>query len=425
MSKILLIQPPYERLMGYSRYYVHPGLLSLAVYIEKSGFDVLIYDADYSIDNTSHNATERLKSYDMYIKALTDEDNVIWKEIKNVIEGYNPEYIGITTLSSTLESSKIIANIAKKINNNIIIISGGVQATLLPNTCLEFSDYVITKEGEVAIVNVMKGMHKKGIIEGELVTELDKLPYPLPKNLHNVNDYNRRDLSLVMSSRGCYGKCEFCNSHLLWGSSVRRKSVKYFVEEIRRLKEDFFVQDFFISDDCFSFNKKWLYDFCNQVKELNVSWRCMSRVDTLTINMVRMMKEAGCRNIKLGIESGSQRILDKMNKNINLDQIHKINSWLHKEIEWSAFFILGYEGENIEDIRMTQDLIKELNASSITVSVYTPYPGSKYVDTSNIDYSYYSQHSPHNNFTNCIEDDVFKELLYETIELSKGIYNEH
>lgn len=426
MKRILFIQPPFERLMGYTRFYTHQGLLSLAAVVKSMGNEAMVYDADYNPNGTEYSPIELLEHYNLYIEEVEHFSSEIWNEIKMVIANYNPTHLGITVLSPTLEICEKIADVAKKINKNICIIAGGAHATIAATEMLDWADYIIRYEGEMVINDILEGKIKDRVVDGPRIMNLDSLPFPDIESLYGLDKYEKRDLSLVMSTRGCPYSCKFCASPLLWKCKTTRKSVAYFVEEMMRMKCKYNINDFYISDDSFSVHEKWFSQFCEEVKKADITWRCLDRVTSITDKKVKMMQEAGCRNIKIGIESGSQRILNSINKKITIDDVYYADEiFQNNSIPWSAFFMIGIPGETEEDIRMTQRLIQKISASSITLSIFTPYPGNELMNSDNLDYKLYSHHSPNNNFTGTIPDDIFKGLVLETLHLCERNYKEH
>ncbi len=426
MKKILFIQPPFERLMGYSRYYTNQGLLSLAAVVDEAGHQAIVYDADYDPNGKSYNALELLENYNRYTIEMKEFNSIIWDEVRDVIKEYNPDFLGVCVLSPTLESGLKIIKIAREINKDIKIIVGGAHASLRPEDLVDCADYIIQYEGESVIVDVLEGKIKDKIIKGPRITNLDELPFPAISDLHNLHLFEKRDLSLVMSTRGCPFGCKFCDSPQLWHRRTTRKSVDYFIEEIKNIKEKYKVTDFYISDDSFSVNPSWLNEFCKQIKKLNVTWRCLDRIDSITEEKILLLRDAGCRNLKLGIESGSQQILRKINKNITIEDILSADRILRKtNMDWSAFFMLGFPGETKEDMFKTQNLIKIISAKSVTLSIFTPYPGNELLTEHNTDYKLYSHHSPNNNFTGTMSNSDFNKILVDTLDICEKNYFEH
>lgn len=425
-KRILFIQPPFERFMNYSRFYNHPGLLSLAAVVEARGHEALIYDADYNPQGISYNPMEMLDRYDGYIEGLNQLDSPIWTEVRKVIHEYKPDFLGITVLTPTVDSFKNIVKIGKEVFRNIQVIAGGAHATLSPHDLVGYADYVVQYEGESEIVEIMEGKRPKGIIQGQRIQDLDVLPLPAIHLIRGLDEYEKRDLSMVMSTRGCPNDCKFCNSAHLWKRKVTRKSVGRFMEEIKILKDHYGVDDFFIADDSFTYHSTWLKEFCREISKLDVTWRCLTRIDHIHEEMLDEMYHAGCRNIKFGIESGSPRILESVNKKIKIEDVLKASDLLQrKRMNWSAYFMIGFPGETEEDICKTQDLMKQISSNSITLSVFTPFPQNELYKNQDPNYSLYSHHSPNNNFTGTIQNQRFRELVRETLELSFKGYIEH
>lgn len=367
-----------------------------------------------------------MNNYQKYIETLSNANAPIWREIRTVLEEYNPDVVCVTVLTVTQESAEMVIKIAKEINPSVLVVVGGVHPTLKPEECLQYADYVIVNEGENVILDVINESVAKGIVYGKRVVDLNSLPFPAVHALYNVEKYEKRDLSMVISSRGCPNRCAFCCSSVIWKRKVTRKSVDYFIQEMKGLNEKYGIRDFFISDDSFTYDGRWLIDFCEKIEKFKFTWRCLSCLDMISDEMLIRMKKAGCRNIKFGIESGSQRILDRVHKKIRVEDVYKVDRLMEKyNMDWSAYFIIGFPGEKIEDIKLTQEMIKRISAKSITVSVFTPYPGTELSEKLPLNAKYYSHHSPYNNFTKNIPDEVFSQLVYETIEMAKRSYDEH
>jgi radical SAM superfamily enzyme YgiQ (UPF0313 family) len=394
--------------------------------VQAANHELLVYDADYDPTNESYNSLERLEHFTKYLRSLEDDTHYVWQEVRQVIQEFNPDFLGLTIVSATLVSAIKVIKIAKEIKPEIKVIVGGVHPTLCPEECIGIADYVVQNEGEMVILDILDGKVKKGIVKGTRISNLDQLPLPAISCLYNLHKYHKRDLSLVISTRGCPNNCKFCNSPQIWGRKVTRKSVSYLINEIANLNKEHGVTDFFISDDSFTYHGSWLEQFCFEVKKLNITWRCLARIDQINEEMVDKMFDAGCRNIKFGIESGSQRILDQVNKGIKVEDVYRTSKWLgEKGVNWSAFFMVGFVGETEEDIRLTQRMIRDISAKSITVSIYTPYPGNEMVQANHLDHHLYSPHSPFNNFTQVIDNQRFTELIKETLDMADTGYVEH
>lgn len=425
-KRVLLINPPFERLIGYSRYYCPLGLLSLGTVLQEEGHTVKVYDADYNPKGQTLTSIQMYKQYDKVVKELEKFNDVVWDEIKQVIQDFNPDCIGVSVYSSAFKSAKKVMGIARSINPEVMIFVGGAHATICPEDFKGLVDYVMRFEGEHTISDVINESIEKGIVFGDRIEDIDSLPIIDYTLLHNLEIYTKRDLSMLISTRGCPYACKFCSSPFLWKRRVTRKSVDRFVKEMRLLKENYGVEDFFITDDTFTCDGEWMHDFCTKIKRLEVTWRCLGRIDHMEPSLLDEMYGAGCRNVKLGIESGSQRILDMINKLITVEQVLEVSQLLaEKGINWSAYFMIGLPTETEEDIRLTQDLIKKISASNITLSIYTPFPKDNLYFEKIEDYTPFCHHSIHNNFTGTIDDETFKKLAIETLLLCNTDASEH
>ena len=179
----------------------------------------------------------------------------------------------------------------------------------------------------------------------------------------------------IMTTLGCPYGCDFC-SRPVFGNVVRRRpldSVFAEVEEIRALGYD----ALWIADDTFTLSRPFLEEFCRRIAPMGLSWSCLSRADGIEPATARLMKEAGCREVYLGLESGSPETLRLMNKQTTIEQgAHTAQVYRDAGIEVGAFFIVGYPGETVDSIEQTFRLALTLPLSEISFNVPVPLPGS-------------------------------------------------
>jgi len=180
----------------------------------------------------------------------------------------------------------------------------------------------------------------------------------------------------IIVTLGCPYGCDFC-SKPIFGNAVRRRDLDtVFAEiaQIRRLGYD----SLWIADDTFTLNEPYLAEFCRRVTGMGISWSCLSRANGVSEETVRLMKEAGCRRVHLGLESGSQATLDLMNKQVTVEQgARAAEAYRTAGIEVAAFFIVGYPGETTAAIEETFTLALSLPLDEISFNVPMPLPGSK------------------------------------------------
>ncbi|MCD4744046.1 MAG: radical SAM protein [Desulfobacteraceae bacterium] len=187
---------------------------------------------------------------------------------------------------------------------------------------------------------------------------------------------NSYRMAHVMFTRGCPFNCNFCSSGNRY---VQFRCPKNIRNELIFLKEKYKIEGFAIVDDNAIINKKKTMEYCALIEDLNLKWSALSRVDTVNREILESMSTSGCIEIKYGIESGSQKILDMMNKKISLDQIkHTVRLTKHFGIKVKAFIIHGFPGEDLETTQETIQLLKEIHQfiDRITVFRFVPLPGS-------------------------------------------------
>jgi radical SAM superfamily enzyme YgiQ (UPF0313 family) len=222
----------------------------------------------------------------------------------------------------------------------------------------------------------------------DLMSDLDLLPFP-SRDLIDTKQY--RDawkaahgyFSLnIVASRGCPYRCNWC-AKPIYGDSFSMRSAASVAEEMRQLKHDFGADHLWFADDIFGLRPKWVRELAAEVERLDaaVPFKMQSRVDLMTADNVRSLRRAGCTEVWMGVESGSQKILDAMDKGTRVDQIAKARENLrHEGIRACYFLQFGYPGETWQDIQNTIKLVRDTRPDDIGVSVSYPLPGTKFYD---------------------------------------------
>lgn len=231
---------------------------------------------------------------------------------------------------------------------------------------------------------MVKGIENKTylpkIIKSELIQSIDSIPMPAIECLSNLSSYRPIDLGLMMSARGCPFNCTFCGLSTIWGHHVRTHSIDRIIEEILVRKNLYYVDYFSFRNGTFTLNKNSAIEFCNRLLKdsVNIKWECLTRVDVIDKELVSLMKEAGCETIRIGVESGSQKILDYIKKGISLDQVRKAAKVLNESgMFWASYFMLGVPMETIESMDASLNFIKEIDPPFVTLSKFTPLPGTE------------------------------------------------
>jgi radical SAM superfamily enzyme YgiQ (UPF0313 family) len=312
-------------------------------------------------------------------------------KIIEILKEKKPDLIGFSVLQANRFGCIEIARIAKQINPEVKIVFGGVSASFLWEHFLTHFldiDFVVIGEGEYTFLNLIKSIEngdddpienirgiafrKNGQVvctaPAESIQDLDELPVP-------AKYFKYRHLSLT---RGCPGKCNFCGSPEFWGTRVRFHSTDYFVEELEHLVKQG-IDFFYFSDDTFSINKKRVVEICKKIiqRKLNITWVAISRVNYMSEEIVSWMRKAGCIQISYGVESGSKKIREALNKKITFKEIEKAFALTLKYgILPRAYFIYGCPGESRRTIQETIDLIKRIKPLVIHFFVLSIFPGT-------------------------------------------------
>jgi anaerobic magnesium-protoporphyrin IX monomethyl ester cyclase len=419
--KILLIDPPFQKFMDFKKYYIPLGLLYLAGELEKRGHEVSVYDADYHPKGESLEFSEKLGHYQLYIEGLTNCKHPIWQESREVFENIKPDVVGISLISTKFISGMKIAEIYKKMGAKKII-CGGVHVSLHPEEVLNNSnvDSIVLGEGEYVFEDALTNRK----VVANRIKNLDDISFPARDRLYNLTNYSPSDLGMVISSRGCPFNCSFCCSEKLWKRKVIFRSVDNLIEEITLLKNKYGTTDFYFIDDSFTCNKNRTLEFCQKVRDLKITWSCLTRADLIDEDIVVEMKKSGCRMVKIGLESGSQKVLKIMNKNIKKDDVIRASDiLLRNNLAWTAYFMVGTPGENEKDVEETLNFIRKVKPSFISFAVFTPYPGTLLYDKlglKNISYHFFNHHSNFNKFSD-VSLDKIKEVAHFSDNYNKEV----
>lgn len=314
------------------------------------------------------------------------------EDIEKILLEKKPDIIGFSVLQANRWGGIEIARIAKQIYPKVKIVFGGVTPTFLWEHFLTHFpeiDFVVIGEGEYTFLNLVKVLESKkenkikdirGIAfkkdgkavrtaSAEQIHHLDELPVP-------AKYFEYQHLSLT---RGCPGKCRFCGSPKFWGPKVRFHSVDYFIDELERLYKKG-INFFYFSDDTFSVDKKRVIEICKKILEkgMNIKWVAISRVNYMSEDILYWMRKAGCIQISYGVESGSKKIRNLLNKKISNDDIEKAFAMTLKYgILPRAYFIYGCPGETRRTIQETIELIKKIKPLVIHFFVLSLFPGTR------------------------------------------------
>ncbi|QRM89040.1 radical SAM protein [Lacinutrix sp. WUR7] len=365
------------------------GTIYAASYLRENGYTVSLFDA---------NLLEDPKTIKPFLEKHQPKTFVIYDD------GFN--YLTKMCLTKMREAAFEMIQIAKKLNCKVIVCSS--DATDHYEKYLEAgADFIIQGEGEVSLKELLDALTKNddtsiinGLVyqqDGEIIKtkkrivtkDLDEFPLPA-WDLVDMEAYKAiwkqsgSDFTLnIATTRGCPYKCNWC-AKPIYGNRYNSHSPEYITKHIKHLSETYDVQRFWICDDIFGLKPNWVQHFNTSLKKekLSISYYIQSRVDLLLKeDTIDALAESGLEEVWVGAESGSQAILDAMDKDTKVEQIYEATKLLKAKNIRVAFFIqFGYLGETKEDIAKTISMIKELVPDNIGVSVSYPLPGTKFYD---------------------------------------------
>jgi len=286
--------------------------------------------------------------------------------------GYADVY-GMTVFSSSLYLAKEVYRIAKNNNPYCKVVVGGPHPTSLAEETLKYFDCIVKGEGEYFLDNVLHG-----IIDMPKIKDLDSLPFPA-RDLVNLKAYTRKvfgkKATSITTSRGCPYSCAFCCKDI-FGNQVRNFSIKRVVDEIKSVISEYGIRNFIFYDDTFALDRKRFYPLCEELSKLNIIFRCNGNVRNNTLEDFKVLYKAGCREIAFGIESGSQKILDNVNKSSTVKQNKTaIKNAQKAGLLVKAFLMIGNPGETKETIEETKRFMLEANPDQFTLFNFIPLPG--------------------------------------------------
>ena len=308
-------------------------------------------------------------------------------------EGYLQEnsidFVGIYANTicyrDTLRMVREIEDLRKTGLWNGKIIVGGPHTSVALETIPEFVDYVVQGEGERAVLEIINGKAHERVIRKERIRHLDSLPFQ-PWDIFTKLPYDYTckwmDIEPVFTmntSRGCPFGCSFCSVGSIWSKKYTCLGAERIISEIEYLIKNFGAKGIYFREDNFTLNLKRTEEFCEKLikKDINIQWACETRVDNISEDLVRLMSAAGCRGLYLGVESGSQRVLDILNKGITIEQIENTINWCKKyNIRTYCSLIVGTPEETYEDYLLTKKLIDRLKAYRYNFNVFVGIPNS-------------------------------------------------
>lgn len=367
--------PTEQRVM---KPYVPLSILSLSAYLKMRGHTVGLFDATF--------------------RSL--------KEFEAEVSSTKPRMVGISVnMMTKFPAIKMIA-IAKRHGAKVIL--GGPEVPFYAKEFLEEgADIVVIGEGERTLdetLRVLNGTEDKDALRSvdglafldngvvvqtpprALLPTLDELSMPdresidLEPYLHTWKKRHGYSSLSIITMRGCPYTCKWC-SHAVYGESYRRRSPSLVAEEILFLSKRYKPDFLWFADDVFTINHKWLFALEDELlrRSLSIPFECITRADRLTGEVVQTLKRMSCKRVWIGAESGSQRILDAMSRDVRIEQVEAITAACHEAgIEVGTFIMLGYAGEQPSDIEKTIAYLKRSRPDIVLTTTAYPIKGTTF-----------------------------------------------
>lgn len=345
----------------------------------------------------------------MYLAAIAEQcgceakikDYSLGGDLIQDLKEFMPDYLVVNIATPTFKSDMEAVAAAKALIPNLItIVKGAPFLTYNTNVSYEnpFVDYVIMGEPELTLKEILEGVPNNEIlgicylenmqaVKNEMRPfneDLDKLPFPA-RHLVDNSIYRRPDNGKVQAvikvSRGCPYYCFFCLATPVSGMQVRKRSAENIIAEIKECIEKYNIKDFLFWSDIFNIDRDWTIDLCQKIIDsgLKFTWSSNTRANTMDDEMAKMMYKAGCRLVSIGVESGSQEVLDNIGKKITLDDIRNTVKILKKnKIKIYNYFVIGLPWETEKTAEETIKFAIELDSNFISFYTAMPFPGTRF-----------------------------------------------
>ncbi len=408
-KRVLMIAPNIIGVKGgMNRFVPGLGIMYLAAVLEERGFHVAIRDTaveghDIRTNTDIHSSLEVIGERD--------------ETIRDYVADFKPDIVGVSVLFYSQNSQgHNVAKIVKSLNPNTLVVIGGNQvsenyASIMKNKNI---DYAMINECDLVFADFVEAYfsgkdYKKipGLVyrtdvglevnnNSSFIKNLDEIPLPA-RHLVNMEKYFEIGLShnpyarhsrvgYVMTSRGCPEKCAFCTTPIRWGRRVRLRSIENVGQELKQLQDEYKVGEIQFEDDTLTLNLKHLHKLCDAIEPLGLLWNTVNgvRIDyherkpKAQEEMFKRMADSGCYQVCFGLESGDQRVLDKLlNKNLKLSAVEPcIDAAKKAGLSVHLFLMVGFPGETLDEMERTIAYAGRLGPDSCSISIYTPLPGT-------------------------------------------------
>lgn len=358
--------------------YAPLGILYLSSYLKRAGFSVGVFDSTF--------------------RELSDFENTLLTERPSIVGLY-------VNLMTKFQALKMIA--VAKASGAYVVLGGPEPPYYAAEYLSRGADIVVRGEGETALAELLPhlaryrmtnlgGVAGIAYLDGDgrlvetpprpLMPDLSANPHP-DREAIDIEQYMRvwkahhgHSSVSVIHARGCPYTCTWC-SHSVYGNTHRRRTPEDAADELLWIKERYNPDLIWYADDVFAINHRWLYAYAEalSVRGVRIPFECISRADRLNEDVVKLLAQMGCFRLWNGSESGSQRVLDAMQRRVQVDDVREKTHLLKRHgIQAGMFIMLGYDGEEVEDIRATVEHLKKCDPDVFLTTVAYPIKGTPY-----------------------------------------------
>jgi len=378
MAEVVLIYPPVK-FGRHASYGLPPlGVMYLSAYLNHHGVHSTIIDASFHPMSMG--------------------------ELLSRVASHRPRLVGISGLTPHFKSIRDLCSALRSVlPKSARICLGGPHFNATSAEAFRYmdADFIVIGEGEFpllelyqkldegdfsAVAGLAFKMDGREVVNSPrpLIEDLDALPHPDLRQMETRIDYRVRHgvyprATSLMASRGCPFRCSFCDVHTTQGRKLRLRSPENILEEIQYNIEAFSIREFVFKDSTFTINKRWVHDLLDRMlrERLRISWSINTRVNLIDRELVEKMKEAGCRRVSFGVESGEPTILRNIRKGISVEEVRDAFAIMRDSgLESHAFFMIGNPGESPETADCTIRFAKEIGATWADFSATVAYPGT-------------------------------------------------
>ncbi len=355
------------------------GILSIAAWLLKEGHEVFIHDC--------------LGPY----ASLDFQTNI------HEILDYHADFIGFSATTSSFPDAARMAAALKEINPKVVTICGGVHCSSMGGVLLRdypALDFLIQGEGEITLAELVlekspaeiKGLvwrNQNEIVENsprEMIPDLDILPFPAYEKLKGFpKGYNLPLFSYaefpgtsMVTSRGCLFQCSYCDRSV-FKKGFRYNSAQYIYNHLKYLHQKFGIRHVNIYDDLFTTDEKRIVELCDMLTKnpMDIRFNCALRVGFAPDKLLKMLKDAGCLMVSLGIESADPELLKKHKAGVTVEAVRDTVARIQAAgLRAKGLFMMGLPGETQESIRWTSDFVISLGLDDMNMAKFTPFPGA-------------------------------------------------